>query len=476
MCDGRLIDMDWNVRRTFPPGETQRTLQLVENGDGMQAIRYQYDVASFGGEQYFITLMQGLRAAHADGAAIPEIYDFAVRDQKAVYLMEVILGETLSALRETEQIPAQQRHMLPPLKLFLKDLLKTLILLQKHGVIHRDIRPENIFYEARTKRLILIDFDQARPRDMFIDIAQRGHLGNVHYFLVPPNWASTENPESWDVYSLAWTAIVLLCGYHIPNNQGAQPVGDQKMHLRETLTEMYNIPRCIRNILGKAAMEKEARRFANARGMLNALRWRCSYTLITSILLIMLALFTTLFFWPQNEQSPPSSSMNADSITHSGNDDTMQREAPDTTQPSPLSPGADPEHRPPPRVPDSDPGDITPSPAQPAAIEVPLEITSPLSGQAVSSPLTISGRARPGSKVWVFVDVTGGDVTWFSSGPFTTRADSTWTGSIRLGTVQTQSETTFDVIALMDPVTAPEKRLAALPAARQRYELTVTLK
>lgn len=49
----------------------------------------------------------------------------------------------------------------PSLKTYLKQLLTQLELIHSLGIIHRDIKPHNVFYNPQTQKLVLADFGLA---------------------------------------------------------------------------------------------------------------------------------------------------------------------------------------------------------------------------------------------------------------------------------------------------------------------------
>ena len=58
------------------------------------------------------------------------------------------------------------------------DLLSAVASLERHGVVHRDIKPDNIGIRSLTKQrnqLILFDFSLARPRLDNINVGTEGY-------------------------------------------------------------------------------------------------------------------------------------------------------------------------------------------------------------------------------------------------------------------------------------------------------------
>jgi serine/threonine protein kinase len=135
--------------------------------------------------------------------------DFGVRDDELPYqVMELVPGRSLADLLD-------EQEMLPPARALhiFSQLLQALSVCSDAGIIHRDVKPENILIfdrDGETDCLKLIDFGIAK----LIGEAAEGHekltsvgliLGTPHY--IAPEWVTDENVDPRaDLYS----ASVLL--------------------------------------------------------------------------------------------------------------------------------------------------------------------------------------------------------------------------------------------------------------------------
>ena len=98
-----------------------------------------------------------------------------------------------------------------------KNIMFQLISAIKHiheaGVIHNDIHPDNILYNEKTKKILILDFDEA-----IINTGKVQNLGN-RYYTAPEKVIAYENKTNInnkvDIYSLGCIFHVLLTGYTI---------------------------------------------------------------------------------------------------------------------------------------------------------------------------------------------------------------------------------------------------------------------
>lgn len=129
---------------------------------------------------------------------------------RTVLVLQKAGDRTLTALLRTEGVPS-----LEMLARYGDDLLSALASLERHGVVHRDIKPDNIGIRSLTKQrnqLILFDFSLARAP------LENVHVGTEGYrdpFL--PN----RKPVRWDSAAERYSAAVTL--YEMTLGSGVLP-------------------------------------------------------------------------------------------------------------------------------------------------------------------------------------------------------------------------------------------------------------
>ena len=100
---------------------------------------------------------EALRSIHSE--FIVAIEDELVIDGRTVLVLQKAGDKTLAALLRSEGVPS-----LEMLARYGDDLLSAVASLERHGVAHRDIKPDNIGIRSLTKQrnqLILFDFSLA---------------------------------------------------------------------------------------------------------------------------------------------------------------------------------------------------------------------------------------------------------------------------------------------------------------------------
>jgi hypothetical protein len=125
------------------------------------------------------------------------------------YTMPYIDGESLRARLDRAgplDPPSTQR--------VLTELARALDYAHRHGVVHRDVKPENIYLEAGTGRALLADFGIARP----IDAGSSDGLTGTGIAVGTPTYMSPEQMDGpvvdgrSDLYSLGLVGWEMLTG------------------------------------------------------------------------------------------------------------------------------------------------------------------------------------------------------------------------------------------------------------------------
>ena len=132
--------------------------------------------------------------------AIPIIYDIEENEESVYIIEEYIQGVSLQSLI------SQKRHFkvreVIELTLKLCDILKYL---HANGVLHNDIKPDNIIYDNNTIKLI--DYGNAGEAENMPEL----HMG-TRGFAAPEMYGNGQTGKESDVYSVGAVMLVLLTG------------------------------------------------------------------------------------------------------------------------------------------------------------------------------------------------------------------------------------------------------------------------
>jgi serine/threonine protein kinase/tetratricopeptide (TPR) repeat protein len=199
---------------------------------------------------------------------IVELYDFAeLPDGRLMFTMELLHGPTLSEVLRTDGPLSPSR-----LIAILRQLCKGLAAAHAAGIVHRDIKPDNIVLvqgrKGRADTVKILDFGIATILEDGAGSAPMS-VGTPHY-LAPELIAGTKFDHRVDVYSVGCTAYELLTGRppFVPRDgKGLIDILDQ--HVNEepvrpsALRPGANIPDRLEATVMRCLAKQPAQRFRN---------------------------------------------------------------------------------------------------------------------------------------------------------------------------------------------------------------------
>jgi serine/threonine-protein kinase len=166
------------------------------------SLRQHPDCAQF--QQQFIAEAQRLsRCQHSN---IVRAIDFFEEDGRPFVAMDYIPGKTLAQVVEAEK-PLSEAQALH----YIRQIASAVSTVHQSGLLHQDIKPENIIRRADTHIVMLIDFGIARD---FTAGSKQTHTN-----LLSPGYAAIEQylhdgkcTPATDIYAIAATLYYLLSG------------------------------------------------------------------------------------------------------------------------------------------------------------------------------------------------------------------------------------------------------------------------
>lgn len=138
---------------------------------------------------------------------IVPLYTFGETPDALFLVMGYVEGESLAARLEREgRLPRQVTLRI------LAEIADALAFAHREGVVHRDVKPDNILIEARSGRAMLADFGIARAEGAATSVTMTGMaMGTPSY--MSPEAASGEKVDGrGDVYSLSVVGYRMLAG------------------------------------------------------------------------------------------------------------------------------------------------------------------------------------------------------------------------------------------------------------------------
>lgn len=135
---------------------------------------------------------------------LPEIYDVA-EEPAPHFVMEFIQGRSLQEVYEEDGAQAPD-----DVRAWLHRAADALAHAHERGIVHRDIKPDNLMLEA-SGQVRVIDFGIALVEES-TRVTKEGFFVGTMGFISPEQLAHQEVDERADVYSLAATGYFLLSG------------------------------------------------------------------------------------------------------------------------------------------------------------------------------------------------------------------------------------------------------------------------
>lgn len=144
---------------------------------------------------------------------IPRLLAFFEENQEFFLVQEFIEGHPL-----TSELPEGQRWSEVQVIQMLKEVLEILVFVHGHGVIHRDIKPDNLIRRQQDQRLVLLDFGAVKQIRTQLVTTGQGQI-SATVAIGTPGYMPTEQgqgkprPNS-DIYAVGMIGIQALTGIY----------------------------------------------------------------------------------------------------------------------------------------------------------------------------------------------------------------------------------------------------------------------
>ena len=198
---------------------------------------------------------------------IVKVYDVSVNDQLQYIVMEYVDGMTLREYLNERGGKLTSRETVH----FISQILKALEHAHANGVVHRDIKPQNIML-LDNGQLRMMDFGIARISRAENQLLSGKTMGSVHY-ISPEQAKGDETDCTSDIYSVGVMMYEMLSG-HLPFDAddvvevAIKQISDEPRSLHELAPE---VPYALVEITEKAMAKLPQNRYPSARAMLEAL-------------------------------------------------------------------------------------------------------------------------------------------------------------------------------------------------------------
>ena len=289
---------------------TARDLRREEAGDTDSIVAIKFLSASFSEHpDALVTLQREARKTQALAHPnIVTVFDFDRDDDRVFMTMELLKGEPLSKLENLEQATGKTFDRVD----LLKQMVEGLAYAHSQGIIHSDLKPDNVFVTSEG-RLKILDFGIARlaagslTGDSF-DVSRLGALTRRYASL---EMIRGEAPHpSDDVYALGLIGWWLFSGQHPYEGEAADVALEEQM---SPLSLPRGVPARVRRTLQSAIAFERSGRTEDAGAMRAALSSVKQRTwLLASVAALLLAVST---LWYLDSQGPPAPDVPFDQLT-----------------------------------------------------------------------------------------------------------------------------------------------------------------
>lgn len=274
---GRVLKDKWRLDALLGAGGMAAVYAATHQNNGKRvAVKMLHPELSPHDEARERFLGEGYAANRVGHPGAVSVIDDDVADDGSLFLvMELLEGETLEALRRKRGGSLPLAEVLP----IADGILDVLAAAHAKGIIHRDVKPDNVFVTT-SGEVKLLDFGLARLRELEPTsrriVTQAGHTLGTPAFMAPEQargaWDEVDGTS--DLWSVGATIFTLLSGKLV---RDAESLGE-KLRLAMTCpapslaSAATDAPKWIVDVVDRALAFDRADRWPTAEAMREALR------------------------------------------------------------------------------------------------------------------------------------------------------------------------------------------------------------
>ncbi|MCH7739192.1 MAG: protein kinase, partial [Chloroflexi bacterium] len=202
-----------------------------------------------------------------DHPNVVKIYDVGVEDGRHYLAMELMPGSLFSLIESGEALPVASAVR------FAIQIADGLSAAHSVGVVHRDIKPQNVLIDADGVAKVA-DFGIARG-EMMPTMTATGAMMGTPYYMSPEQAAGEQADSRSDIYSMGCVLYQMLTGELVFD--APTPLAVLRMHIDEAPTPVRelrgDIPPAIAAVVMRALRKDPDDRFQTAAEMAEALQF-----------------------------------------------------------------------------------------------------------------------------------------------------------------------------------------------------------
>jgi Tol biopolymer transport system component len=190
------------------------------------------------------------------------LYDYGVQEGTSYIVMRLLTGGTLADRFTRRDAKRQPPPSLTDISNLLNQLAGAFDYAHSLGVIHRDIKPNNIMFDNQGNAF-LVDFGIAKLLQATGRLTATGSVLGTPLYMAPEQWRSEQPVPATDQYALGVTVYQLMTG-RVPF-QAPTPYGLMLKHLNEPPTAPHlirpDLPEAPTLVLERALAKTPEERF-----------------------------------------------------------------------------------------------------------------------------------------------------------------------------------------------------------------------
>lgn len=207
-------------------------------------------------------------AAKLEHPYIVPIHEVGEAEGRHFIVMRYLEGRGLDNQLKQRHGPLSMEHTL----VILEDVASALDYAHRRGIVHRDVKPSNIFITSTGA--VLTDFGIVRVLNDASRVTATGQALGTPEYMAPEQIKGEDVSPQTDIYALGIVAYEMLTG-KVPFT-GNTPFAIQEGHVHRTFTPLYEInpkiPAAINRVFERVLAKRPSNRYAQANDFVKALK------------------------------------------------------------------------------------------------------------------------------------------------------------------------------------------------------------
>lgn len=155
-----------------------------------------------------------------DHPNILNLIDVQIHDAKLILILEYVDGHDISALHKLGQLQRNSKNDIERISVWFEEIAKGLLNCHETGMIHRDIKPQNILIESETERAVIIDFGivktnkgkTGKPSGFTLSLTADEEVLGTPAFMAPELFTGASATAASDVWAFGATLFYAVTG------------------------------------------------------------------------------------------------------------------------------------------------------------------------------------------------------------------------------------------------------------------------